>query len=434
MRYELATSKAGEALKEGEGGITALEFQESSMKTLCRLALVLVGFSAFSVSAATFYVALDSPNPTQPYTNWETAARVIQEAVDAAKPGDTVLVTNGVYQTGGTGDTQVQVRKPLALRSVNGPGVTVIDGGGRCAYLANGASLSGFTLTKGRAESGGGVYAESEADVITNCVLTGNSAGFGGGAYGGTLNNCTLTGNSFVGWGPCSCAGSGGGAAGGTLNNCIVYDNRGPWSENYANATLNYCCTTPMPTNGVGNITNAPLFLDSAGGNFRLQANSPCINAGNNAYTTNTTDLDGRPRIVGGTVDFGAYEFQPGISNAFIAWLRQYGLPTDGSADATDADADGLDNRQEWRCLTDPTNALSVLRLLALEFSGNNVAVRWQSLAGVNYSLERSTDLAAIPRFMPLAMNLPGQSNTTSYTDTNAAQLSPLFYRVGVGQ
>jgi hypothetical protein len=39
---------------------------------------------------------------------------------------------------------------------------------------------------------------------------------------------------------------------------------------------LNYSCTTPLPTKGVGNITNAPLFVDYSGGNLRLQSNSPC--------------------------------------------------------------------------------------------------------------------------------------------------------------
>jgi len=43
-----------------------------------------------------------------------------------------------------------------------------------------------------------------------------------------------------------------------------------------------------------------------------------------------------------------------------------------------------------------------------------------------------STNLTATPRFTPLATNLPGQSGTTTYTDTNAAAAPRLLYRVGV--
>ena len=149
-------------------------------------------------------------------------------------------------------------------------------------------------------------------------------------ASGGTLNNCTLTANS-------SSAG-GGGAYGSTLNNCIVYYNDVQRADNYAESFLTYSCTAPLPPNGTGNFTNAPLFVNQAGGNLRPQSNSPCINAGSNASAPAGPDLDGNPRIVGGTVDVGAYEFQSPQSLISYAWLQQYGLPTDGSADYTDPD------------------------------------------------------------------------------------------------
>jgi len=82
---------------------------------------------------------------------------------------------------------------------------------------------------------------------------------------------------------------------------------------------------------------------------------------------------------------------------------------------------------------TDPTNALSALRLLSASPTGTNVTVSWQSGAGVNYSLERSTNLWGNPSFTLLAPNLPGQPGTTTLTDSNAAPLAPLFYRVGMG-
>ena len=56
-----------------------------------------------------------------------------------------------------------------------------------------------------------------------------------------------------------------------------------------------------------------PLFRDTANGDYRLLPCSPLINAGDNSVVApGATDLDGRPRILGGRVDIGAYE-HPGI-------------------------------------------------------------------------------------------------------------------------
>src|ERR1022692_4686499 len=199
--------------------------------------------------AAVHYVDLNSPDPTPPYSSWVTAATTIQQAVDAAAAGDEVVVTNGMYTTGGravygTMTNRVAVDKPLALQSVNGPQFTVIDGANstRCVYLTNAASLSGFTLTNGwTAGSGGGAWCESTGVVISNCVLAGNYSGDfsggGGGANGGTLNNCALTGNFVVF--------SGGGAYGSTLNNCTLIGNSSGGMPGYGGgafgSTLNNC-------------------------------------------------------------------------------------------------------------------------------------------------------------------------------------------------
>jgi len=307
----------------------------------------------------------------------------------------------------------------LVGNSADGPG------GGACGGTLNNCTLAGNSNSASTwmVGYGGGAYAST----LNNCVLTGNSANNGGGAAGCTLNNCTVTGNSAYGVG---------GALGGPLNNRIVYANTSsagsPFVGPNYDGLLNYSCTTPMPSDGVGNITNAPLFLDAAHGDFRLQANSPCINAGNNAYASGSTDLDGLARVVSGTVDIGAYEFRSSGSVISYAWLQDHGLPADGSADFADPDTDGLNTWQEWRCLTDPTNALSVLRLLSATPAATGVTVSWPGVNGVIYFLERSTDLGASPLFSPLATNLFGPSGTHTFTDTNAATSPAGFYRVGV--
>ncbi|HEX5223237.1 MAG TPA: choice-of-anchor Q domain-containing protein [Verrucomicrobiae bacterium] len=302
-------------------------------------------------------------------------------------------------------------------------------GGGADLSILDQCRLAGNS-----ASAGGGVSSSQ----LRNCTLIGNIAtggaynlrAGGGGAVGSTLEGCTLVGNSTS-----DSFFRGGGANTSTLKNCILYFNSAPQGSNYGigGLGLDYCCTTPMQTNGIGNITNAPLFVDTNGWvNLRLLSNSPCINAGNNAYVVSSADLDGRPRIVGGTVDMGAYEIQPGVSGEFIGWLSQFGLPTDGSADYGDTDSDLMNNWQEWIAGTVPTNAASALRLLTPTPGVSGTILSWQSVSNRTYFLERTSDLGAQPSFALLTNNIVGQVGTTSYTDTNAIGSGPFFYRVGV--
>ena len=67
------------------------------MKTRINLIVASMVLAAGSRGfAAVHYVDLNSPSPSPPYTNWASAARIIQDAVDAAAAGDEIVVTNGI--------------------------------------------------------------------------------------------------------------------------------------------------------------------------------------------------------------------------------------------------------------------------------------------------------------------------------------------------
>jgi hypothetical protein len=287
--------------------------------------------------------------------------------------------------------------------------------------------LSNCTITNNQAGPFGGGVAYS---TLNNCLVVSNTAHYGGGATYCTLNNCTVA-NNLVTM-------NGGGTYQCTNHNCIIHYNLrwvlpGYVTNNYSGGEFNYCSTLPLPS-GPENITNAPLFANWTGGNFHLQSNSPCINSGNNAFVAVTNDLDGNPRIKGGTVDIGAYEYQTPASVISYAWLQQYGLTNNGSVDYIDPDGDNMNNWQEWHTGTNPTNALSVLQMATTTPTNNppGLIVTWQSVTGITYFLQRGTNLTAQPVFSTIQSNIAGQTGTTSYTDTTATKGGPYFYRVGV--
>src|SRR5580765_1136238 len=101
---------------------------------MCRVCILVLLYLILPCpfQAANFYVSPSGAN-VPPYSGWVTAARNIQDAIETASSGDVVWVTNGIYNTGGksmAGDltNRVVLDKPLVVRSLNGPSVTIIQG------------------------------------------------------------------------------------------------------------------------------------------------------------------------------------------------------------------------------------------------------------------------------------------------------------------
>ena len=194
--------------------------------------------------------------------------------------------------------------------------------------LANGSALpSGL---------GGAIQNQESTATVINSVFTGNSA-VAGGAIANLMANASIINCSI------SANATGGGIANGQTNpvisNTIVFGNTSYDLYNIPAGTYGMAASIPeidhsdiggcgssamtcgdgtqtcwvsnCGNDNGGNIDASPLFLNSGEHPLSLTGSSPCINSGDSTKTPAgiLKDAAGNDRIIGTSVDMGAYEF-----------------------------------------------------------------------------------------------------------------------------
>ncbi len=139
-------------------------------------------YSSVAVFAA-ILVSVIPVNESAAYT-WHvpSAVQTIKSAVeDSAAYGDTVLVAPGVYSTT-TGEAfPINMTNGIILTSESGASLTTIDANTtgsviRCISCDQSTEISGFTVTGGYAENGGGIYCDESYLTIRENIISNNTA------------------------------------------------------------------------------------------------------------------------------------------------------------------------------------------------------------------------------------------------------------------
>jgi hypothetical protein len=202
------------------------------------------------------------------------------------------------------------------------------DGAGMYVYRSSGASIVGNNIGSNSATGdGGGIYVESCWPELSNNVLIANTATNGGGLYvestsvwcrSNTIayNVATQNGGGVFAYGSFA-----------TIANSIVaFNSSGIFDSNNLvrtrsscvarNSTYDYGGTLLNVVSVDGNLSADPRFIDAPQGNYRLQSDSRCVDAGSNDFVYGPEDGAALPRVVDGdgdsadTIDIGAFEFQ----------------------------------------------------------------------------------------------------------------------------
>ncbi|MCU1300372.1 MAG: hypothetical protein JWQ87_656 [Candidatus Sulfotelmatobacter sp.] len=212
--------------------------------------------------------------------------------------------------------------------------------GAGAAFELNGAGttlIADNTIVHNSVGSGqgGGLYIINESDeIIVQNLITWNTAGSGSQIYslipqsvtGFALINNTIV-SSSAGTADAAVIADGFNTNAQLINNIIlargseaallcnpIYQDGPPIvhdDDAFSQNGISYgdSCTGFSGQNG--NISADPVFVNLTLGNYQLQSSSPAINAGtNSAPDLPKKDFAGHPRIVGGFIDMGAYEFQ----------------------------------------------------------------------------------------------------------------------------
>ena len=191
--------------------------------------------------------------------------------------------------------------------------VTITDnyannGGGIFCWENSSPSLENVAISDNFASlNGGGILCSGSSSnpSLVNVTITGNTASYGGGIWylysSPSLENVTITGNTATSDG-------GGiyfyGSSLSLINSILWNDSPQEIYIGSGSVTATYSDIEGGFT-GTGNIDSDPLFVDPGIGDYHLQSNSPCIDAGDPA---SPLDPDGT------IADMGAYYFhQVGI-------------------------------------------------------------------------------------------------------------------------